>query len=135
MATSSKTATTEPADESALNQKLAVARMDLPPAAYQRFEENILRENEAKKQAQYARDLLDAIEVSTHLPRMPKPPIPKAIGEVITQRIEEHKRMIRTLEWFGAHLALDEPGGDLLVSRVIFEGLEAIMAKTRDGRL
>ena len=61
--------------------------------------------------------------------------IPERLGEFITRRIEDHKKMIRTLEWFGAHLGLDKPDDDLLVQRVIYEGLNALMIQKRDGKL
>jgi hypothetical protein len=50
------------------------------------------------------------------------------VKDIVKERIEHHQRMIKTLEWFGAHLGLDDPEMDTLVGRVIVEGLR-VMAK------
>lgn len=55
----------------------------------------------------------------------------EALKASITQKIEHHKRMISTLEWFSSHLKLDQPEQDLLVARVILEGLTS-MEQRRD---
>jgi hypothetical protein len=56
---------------------------------------------------------------------------PMIIGELIKRRIEHHQKMIKTLEWFGAHLGLDKPEDELLVSEVIMAGLEALAKRDR----
>lgn len=57
---------------------------------------------------------------------------PRILGEVIRAKIEEHKKMVATLEWFASHLSLDKPEESMLVGRVILEGLNA-MARNRLG--
>ena len=54
------------------------------------------------------------------------------MGQIIRDKIEAHKRMISTLEWFAAHLSLDKPESDVLVTRVILEGLAAMEHRARD---
>lgn len=49
------------------------------------------------------------------------------LKSLLTSKIEHHQRMIKTLEWFSAHVKLDDPeGDDLLVGKVIVAGLEAL---------
>lgn len=51
----------------------------------------------------------------------------ETLKQVIDRKIEEHKKMISTLEWFSAHVKLDDPEADqLLVGRIILSGLEAM---------
>jgi hypothetical protein len=54
----------------------------------------------------------------------------RMLGDVIRAKIEEHKKMIATLEWFASHLSLDKPEESILVGRVILEGLNS-MARNR----
>ncbi len=53
------------------------------------------------------------------------------LTSIIKEKIEHHRKMIATLEWFAAHVALDKPEADVLVTRVVLEGLAA-MDKNRD---
>ena len=56
----------------------------------------------------------------------------KTLGDVIRQKIEDHKKMIATLEWFAAHVSLDNPEASTLVTRVVLEGLQAIEQRDRE---
>jgi hypothetical protein len=49
----------------------------------------------------------------------------QTVGDVIREKIAEHKRMIESLEWFASHLSLDDPGSTSPVGRIILEGLNA----------
>jgi hypothetical protein len=54
------------------------------------------------------------------------------LGEVLRSKIEHHKHIIKTLEWFAAHVGIDNPEDEnLLVSRVILEGLNTLTTKRR----
>lgn len=51
----------------------------------------------------------------------------ETLKQIIDRKIAEHKKMIATLEWFSAHVKLDDPETDqLLVGRIIMSGLEAL---------
>ena len=56
----------------------------------------------------------------------------KTLGDVIRQKIDDHKKMIATLEWFAAHVSLDNPEASTLVTRVVLEGLQAIEQRDRE---
>ncbi len=57
---------------------------------------------------------------------------PATLGEHIKRRIEEHQRMIKTLEWFGAHIGIDDPTPEnLAVGEVIMAGLETLAARNK----
>lgn len=56
----------------------------------------------------------------------------KSLGDVIRQKIDDHKKMIATLEWFAAHVSLDNPEASTLVTRVVLEGLQAIEQRDRE---
>lgn len=94
-------------------------------------------EESRRLQARQTRELVNAMERQTGtLGSMGGAPTcagPELLGTFIQRRIAEHQQMIKTLQWFGSHLGLDEPEDDLLVRRVIYEGLNALMRQGRDG--
>lgn len=98
---------------------------------FENFARGIHNQELKKTEAVHARELIDAMESATTAPDYAH----GTINDFIKRRIGDHQRMIRTLEWFGSHLGLDNPEEDLLVQRVIYEGLNALIKQKRDGKL
>lgn len=88
---------------------------------------------EALKSDMY-RNLLDAwTQAPAHAGEMPTLDAEaKTLGEMIRRKIDEHKKMIATLEWFAAHVSLDNPEASTLVTRVVLEGLASIENRDRE---
>jgi hypothetical protein len=80
---------------------------------------------------QMMRSLIDAWHLGgdTHILRADA----ENLSGIIRDKIERHKQMIATLEWFGAHIALDKPEGDVLVTRVVLEGLASMERNMRES--
>ena len=80
---------------------------------------------------QMMRNLIDAWHLGgdTHILRADT----ENLSSIIRDKIERHKQMIATLEWFGAHIALDKPESDVLVTRVVLEGLAAMERNMREA--
>lgn len=98
---------------------------------YRRMRGDYLNQQRIKE----AQDKLDALTYAfMGIPNqtMPQSAKQQTIVEEIKARIEHHKTMIATLEWFASHLGLDDPAQDnLLVARVIRAGLEALSSTNR----
>lgn len=90
-------------------------------------------QSEAMRNDMY-RSLLDAWhQAPAHLGEMPTLDTEaKTLGEVIRRKIDDHKKMIATLEWFAAHVSLDNPEASTLVTRVVLEGLASIENRERE---
>lgn len=88
---------------------------------------------EAMKSDMYRR-LVDAWAFApAHLGEMPTlDNEAKTLGEIIRRKIDEHKKMIATLEWFAAHVSLDNPEASTLVTRIVLEGLASIENRERE---
>lgn len=107
-----------------------------PPPAARMAIEQMMKEQEMRKikeqhmKTELYRHLIDSWSMAS------PPEVITAevnhIGNVIRQKIEEHKKMIATLEWFASHLSLDKPEESMLVGRVILEGLNS-MSRNRLG--
>lgn len=50
----------------------------------------------------------------------------KSMKDMIRAKIEAHQKMIKSLEWFDAHLKLDEPE-NTLVGEIIWRGLNDML--------
>lgn len=84
-------------------------------------------EVEQRKKKQMYDNLLDAFKYSADEPwGRPVPTEEPSLGQAIRDKIAEHKRMIAALEWFAAHISLDDPKDNALVGRVVLEGLRAL---------
>lgn len=97
------------------------------PEEMRRMYERKLGKHE-KHELEITKSLIHAMEYGTTGPR---PVSIRDVKHALTERIEQHKKMIKTLEWFGAHLGLDSPEEDTLVGRVIWEGLQVMREKMK----
>lgn len=88
----------------------------------------IEKEREVKKRMYD--NLLDAFKFGADDPWIKPLPVEQpTLGQSIREKIDEHKRMIAALEWFAAHVSLDDPKDNALVGRVVLEGLRALSEK------
>lgn len=87
-------------------------------------------EQRIKKKAMYD-DLLDSFKYGTDNYAYPTIAETQTLGQAIRQKIEEHKQMIAALEWFAAHISLDDPKDNTFVGRVVLEGLNALNERHR----
>jgi hypothetical protein len=95
--------------------------------------EKLAAERERANKKQMYDHLLDAFKYSAFEPwNTPVQPLETmALGDAIRAKIGEHKRMIEALEWFAAHVSLDNPNDNALVGRIVLEGLRALTDKHR----
>lgn len=106
------------------------AMMAPPPPAASMAIEQMMKEQEMRRikeqhmKKELYRHLLDSWSMAS--PPDTITAEPRMLGEIIRSKIEGHKRMIATLEWFAAHVSLDNPEEAMLVGRVILEGLNAM---------
>jgi hypothetical protein len=104
-----------------------------PPAAYAGIEREFKELQERKMKEQHVKNELYRHLIDSWSMASPPQEITadaRMLGDVIRAKIEEHKKMIATLEWFASHLSLDKPEESILVGRVILEGLNS-MARNR----
>lgn len=102
-------------------------------AEIQRMIEQAKQAEEARRYSQYE-DLLKAMGSTVYSPYRAAPIDLNGLGAAIKDRIAYHEKMIATLQWFGAHVGIDNPETkDLMVAEVILAGLDAL-AKRIDGK-
>jgi hypothetical protein len=98
---------------------------------------DIIKKMSEEKERQVKRQmydhLLDAFKYQAFEPwNTPTLPLETmALGDAIRAKIEEHRRMIAALEWFAAHVSLDNPNDNALVGRIVLEGLRALTERNR----
>lgn len=126
-----------------MKDTLANARRLLPKKAFDILSSDIMQQHKIHRlqeaENQRCRELVDALEAVPNqaygFTSTPQASIPETLGEFLKRRIVEHQQMIGTLEWFAAHIGLDKPDDNLLVRRVIFEGLSALVNQKRENKL
>jgi hypothetical protein len=93
---------------------------------YNKKMEEVIQE---KQRQDYLRSLVAAMNtnIASDVERSLRSNSLEDLKTIIDRKIKEHEKMIATLQWFSAHIKLDDPNVDnLFVGRIIMAGMESL---------